>query len=252
MRSDSSAPATGPETDPGTSDQGWLRRLFGYCWRYPRPLLLGFAGSVVAMVVAALSPLVVRQIVDEVILSRRSPLLPWLALLIGAGLVRAGCSFARRYWAGQLGYQVDHALRTDLFDDLQRLDGAQQDRLRTGQVVSRATSDVTMVERLIAMGPLVTSNLILLLASLVIMAVLSPLLTIVALLMVPALFVVVRHGAKVFFPSTWDRAQQAGEVAGVVEAAVTGVRVVKGFGQEQRELGRLERPRPRCSARRCG
>ena len=69
---------------------------------------------------------------------------------------------------------------------------------------------------------------------------LSPLLTVVALLVGPALYLVTLASRRRLFPSSWHAQQQSGAVAGVVEAAVTGVRVVKGFGQEEQELDRLE------------
>ena len=83
-------------------------------------------------------------------------------------------------------------------------------------------------------------NLVLFAVSLVVMLLLSPLLTVVALLVGPALYLVALASRRRLFPASWDAQQQSGAVAGVVEAAVTGVRVVKGFGQEEQELDRLE------------
>ena len=151
-------------------------------------------------------------------------------------------AFLRRWYIGKVQYGLEYDLRMDLFRSLQHLDGAQQDRLRTGQVVSRSASDVTLVERLISMIPLLTASAVQFVAALVIMAVLSPILTSVALVIIAD-----RRswspGAATgpSFPSTWDQSQRRGEVAGVVEAAVSGVRVVKGFGQEHREQDKLER-----------
>nr|WP_273378312.1 ABC transporter ATP-binding protein [Actinopolymorpha pittospori] len=214
--------------------------MAAYCWRFRRAVILGVMCSVGASAVAALTPLIVREVVDQVVVGQRQPLAPWLALLVGAGVLRLVFSLVRRIQANRLAYGVEYSLRTDLFASLQRLDGAQQDRLRTGQVVSRAISDVTMIERLLENTPLLASSVVLFVMSLGIMVVLSPLLTVVALVMVPALTLVARRGSKVLFPSFWDYSQRAGEVAGVVEAAVTGVRVVKGFGQEHREQEKLE------------
>ncbi len=82
------------------------------------------------------------------------------------------------------------------------------------------------------------------------MVVLSPPLTLVVLLTLPLLLVVALRLRTTIFPATWDAQQRAGEVAGVVDEAVTGVRVVKGFGQEDRELGSpRRRRRATCSAR---
>ncbi|MEQ7007500.1 ABC transporter ATP-binding protein [Actinopolymorpha sp. B17G11] len=220
---------------------GWIRRLTGYCWRSRRAVLLGLVGSLGVTAIAVLTPLVVRQVVDEVILAERQPLAPWLGLLILAGVGRGVFAFLRRWYVGNVQYGLEYDLRMDLFRSLQHLDGAQQDRLRTGQVVSRSASDVTLVERLMSMVPLLLASAVQFVAALVIMAVLSPILTSVALLITPIVIFVTRRGNSVFFPATWDQAQRRGEVAGVVEAAVSGVRVVKGFGQEHREQRKLER-----------
>jgi ATP-binding cassette subfamily B protein len=120
------------------------------------------------------------------------------------------------------------------------MDGAKQDDLAPGQLVSRSISDLNLVQGLLAMVPIMTSNVLLFVMSVVIMLFLSPLLTVVALLVGPALWWVAVHGRGTLFPANWDAQQQVGEVAGVVESAVTGVRVVKGFGQESREIDRLD------------
>ena len=227
-----------PDVEPKA---GWIRRLAEYSWRSRPAVVAAVVGALAAAGIAALMPLVVRRVVDEVILGEDQPLAPWLALIVVAGLASGLFSYVRRYYAMRVSCQVEYELRTELFRSLQFLDGAQQDRLHTGQVVSRATSDVSMVERLISIVPLVAASLLQFVVSLVIMAVLSPTLTIVALVIAPTLFFVMRHGSKSFFAATWDQSHRRGEVASVVEAAVTGVRVVKGFGQEHHEQQKLER-----------
>jgi ATP-binding cassette subfamily B protein len=82
-------------------------------------------------------------------------------------------------------------------------------------------------------------NVLLLVASLVIMFVLSPLLGVLSLLVVPGLVFTAYRMREVTFPANWEAQQREGEVAVVVEEAITGVRVVKGFGQEARELDHL-------------
>ncbi len=220
--------------------QGWLRRLAGYCWRYRGSVLLAFGSSLLGMAVAAAVPIVERLIVDEAVLAKTQPLLPWVLLLVGAGVARFGFSFVRRYVGGRLSLDVQHDLRTEVFGALHRLDGASQDELNTGQVVSRSISDITLVQGLLSFLPMVTGNLLLFVLSISVMLVLSPLLTLVALAVGPALWFIAIRSRKRLFPATWAAQQQAGELAGVVESAVTGVRVVKGFGQEERELDRLD------------
>ena len=127
-----------------------------------------------------------------------------------------------------------------MFAALSRLDGARQDQLHTGQIVSRSISDVNMIQGLLAMVPYLLGNTLLFFLSLIAMAFLSPLLTVVALAVGPALFALSLASRNKLFPASWDAQQHAANVAGVVDGAVTGVRVVKGFGQEQQEVERLE------------
>ena len=227
----------GPSLTPA---QGWLRRIAGYCWVYRGSVILAFGASLLGMGVAAGVPLIERHIIDQAVISRSTPLLPWVMVLVGAGLVRFVLSYIRRYVGGRLSLDVQHDLRTAVFRALHRLDGASQDELNTGQVVSRSISDITVVQGLLSFLPMLTGNLLLFVVSLVIMLVISPLLTLVAIAVGPALWFIGIASRRRLFPATWAAQQQAGDLAGVVEAAVTGVRVVKGFGQEERELSRLQ------------
>ncbi|HWB36143.1 MAG TPA: ABC transporter ATP-binding protein, partial [Rugosimonospora sp.] len=191
------------------------------------------------MAVTALTPLIQRAIVDDAILTDRLSLAPLAGALLGAALFSYAATFVRRYYGGRLSIDVQHDLRTEMFAALAALDGQQQDELRTGQVVSRATSDIGMVQGLLSMVPIMSGNLLLFLISLGAMLWLSPLLTLIALAVGPGLWLVAKLSGRTLFPATWAAQQEAGTVAGVVDDAVTGVRVVKGFGQEEQELDKL-------------
>ncbi|MER7580847.1 ABC transporter transmembrane domain-containing protein [Kitasatospora sp. NPDC097691] len=227
--------------DGRTEPAGWLRRLIGYSWRSRRSLLLAFGASLLGMAVTALVPLVTKLIIDDVIVAHTRSLAPWAVVLLLAAVVVFGCTQVRRYYGGQLALDVQHDLRSDLFRSLGRLDGHRQDRLDTGQVVGRATSDLQLVNGLLSMVPMMTGYLLMFVMSLIVMLWLSPPLTLVALVMAPALWWVSVLSRKRLFPSTWAAQQEAAAVAGVVDGAIGGVRVVKGFGQEAQELDKLER-----------
>ena len=163
-----------------------------------------------------------------------------IALLVTLGALQFALAYVRRFVGGRFGLDVQNDLRTALFERLQRLDFARHDELPTGQLVSRASADLTLVQMLLNFLPLLSGNLVMLVMSLAVMLWLSPPLTLVALLAVPALLVVSLRLRKKMYPAQWDALQQAGIVAGVVDESVTGVRVVKGFGQEDRELESLK------------
>ena len=229
----------GTGTGTGTGE-GWLRRLAGYCWRYPRNVVLALAGTLVVTAVAAIVPLIQRQIVDDLVGPGHPAVWPLAVLLLGAALTSFGGLYLRRYRGGKVSLDVQHDLRTEMLGALSRLDGTRQDQLHTGQIVSRSISDLSMVQALLSMIPMLLGNAVLFVASLAIMLFLSPLLTLIALAVGPALWFISVASRRTLFPASWDAQQQAAAVAGVVDGAVTGVRVVKGFGQEDQESRRLE------------
>ncbi|MFI0820530.1 ABC transporter ATP-binding protein [Streptomyces sp. NPDC021098] len=207
--------------------------------RYRRNVLLALGASLAGMGVMALVPLVTKLIIDEVIVRHDRALAPWAVLLIVAAVVVYSLTYVRRFYGGRLALDVQHDLRTQMYESLVRLDGRRQDELSTGQIVGRATSDLQLVQGLLFMVPMMIGNVLLFLVSLIVMAVLSPLLTVVALAVAPALWVLASRSRVRLFPATWYAQGQAAAVAGVVDGAVTGVRVVKGFGQEAQESGKL-------------
>ncbi|MGW3009026.1 ABC transporter ATP-binding protein [Streptomyces sp. NPDC001219] len=218
---------------------GWARRLTRDCWQYRKDVLLALGSSLAGMAVLALVPLVPKLIIDDVIIGHERALAPWAALLVVAAVAVYVLTYIRRFYGGRLALDVQHDLRTRMFGSIARLDGRRQDELSTGQVVGRATSDLQLIQSLLFMLPMMIGNVLLFAISLAVMAVLSPLLTVIALAVAPALWFIAKHSRARLFPATWYAQGQAAAVAGVVDGAVAGVRVVKGFGQEDQETGKL-------------
>ncbi|MFJ4323527.1 ABC transporter ATP-binding protein [Streptomyces tricolor] len=219
--------------------RGWARRLAGYAWRYPKDVVLALGSSLAGMAVMAVVPLITKVIIDDVIGDHSRAMAPWAGALIAAAVLVYGLTYVRRFYGGRLALDVQHDLRTEMYGTLTRLDGRRQDELSTGQVVGRATSDLQLIQGLLFMLPMTIGNVLLFLISLVIMAWLSLPLTLVALAVAPALGWIATRSRSRLHPATWYAQAQAAAVAGVVDGAVSGVRVVKGFGQEDQETGKL-------------
>ncbi len=238
------------QTTSTDAHSGWLRRLSRACWRYPRNVVLALGGSLVVSLVGIAIPLIQRDIVDNLTAATQAAIWPLaVALLVAAAANFAGL-YVRRYRGGQLSLDVQHDLRTQLFSALSRLDGTRQDELHTGQIVSRSISDLTMIQSLLSMVPMLMGNAVLFVGSMIAMAFLSPVLTLVALAVGPALWFIAVASRRTLFPASWDAQQRAAGIAAVVDEAVTGVRVVKGFGQEEQEVERIERASTRLYASR--
>ncbi|WP_196806198.1 ABC transporter ATP-binding protein [Rhodococcus sp. 114MFTsu3.1] len=220
--------------------ESWIRRLVAQCWVHRRTAVGALAVTMIAAVIDISFPLLTRIAIDDASAGAGETIM-WVALAIGGlAVVRFGCQFGRRLLAGRLSVDVQHDLRLGLLSSLQRLDGRKQDEIRTGQVVSRSITDLQLVQGLLAMVPLSAGALLQFVLALVVMAYLSPLLTVVALAIVPAVTLVVYKVRPKQFAATWSAQQRAADLAQHVEETVTGVRVVKGFGQEGRAVDRLE------------
>jgi len=227
--------------EAGDGGERWLRRILRYTGRYKRLLVIATSASLVIVGIGVTVPLIQRAVIDDVIIKRTQPLAPWAVALLGVAVLNLIVSRTRRYAGGRIGIEVQNDLRTDVFDALTQLDGEGQDNLETGQIVSRSSSDINMIAQLLGMSPVLAGTVLMFFSALVAMIVLSPLLTLIALAVGPGLFVVSTFARRRLFPATWDAQQKAGVLAGVVEAAVTGVRVVKGFGQEEQEVDKLDK-----------
>src|SRR6266568_3326638 len=133
----SRVPATEPGNDAGSSgtreqpssEQRWVRRLAGYCWRHRRAVLVSLGGTLLGTFASLAVPLLQRDVFDNVIVARRESVMPLVIGLLIAAAANFGGVFARRYAGGKIALDVQHEMRTDLFDSLSRLDGARQDEI---------------------------------------------------------------------------------------------------------------------------
>jgi ATP-binding cassette subfamily B protein len=222
---------------PGTP--GWIRRLWELTARHRRDLQITLAAAIAGSLCQVIVPLIEREIVDQVIVRQRSALWPWLLALLALAAATFGFSYVRRYRGGRVALEVQYDLRNAMHDHLQAMDFGNLDRMPTGQLVARANSDSTLIQGLLSFFPIVSGNLLMVVLSLAVMFYLAPLLALVSLLVVPALFVISYRMRWRVFPATWDGQQREGDIAQIVDEDVGGVRVVKAFGQEGRELDRV-------------
>ncbi len=227
-----------PHVEPAPSGHP-LVRLLPFVLSSRRDVAIAVGASVVGQGAGALAPLVQRRVVDGAVSARPGSVVAPLVVLAVIALVSFGLAYLRRWCGGRVSLRVQHLLRTAIFERLMRLDFAGHEQLRTGQLVSRASGDLGLIQQLLAFLPIMLGNLVLLTVALVAMIVLSPLLTVVMAAALPLMLVVALRLRTTVFPASWDAQQRAGDVAGVVDEAVSGVRVVKGFGAERREIERL-------------
>ena len=237
-------PAPGSPTlslvkDSDDARPGWIKWLMPWVMRHWVLAVVGLIGATIGMVGTSLIPVVQKVVLDNVVVKHQRALFPLLVMLAAIGVIRFGATFSRRLAGGAVAYRVQEDLRNAVFDHLLGLDFAHHDELQTGQLVSRANTDVNMVFGVLQMISIIIGNLVMLVVSLAIMFVLSPLLAVIAAAAILVTFAVAWRMRHEVYVSTWDASQREAEMTAAAEEAISGVRVVKGFGQEDRELSRF-------------
>ena len=215
-------------------------RLLGFL----RPYRAGAAWSLVlaalAMAATVAIPWLTGRAIDAVTRGDRDDLRLYAGLVLLAALLRLVLSVARRLVAGRVSLAVELDLRNLVYEHLQALELGFFARQQTGQLMSRATVDLNSVRFFLGYGLvfIVQSALTILLAA-VAMFLLQPGLAALALLPVPfVVFVAARYGRR-SRPALQEVQQRIAELTADVEENVSGVRVVKAFAAEERQLGRF-------------
>lgn len=200
-----------------------------------RGIRLGTAYAIASMALLGLVPLVQQVILDDAILADRRSLSLWITLLLLLGVGSFVTGYLRRRIGAGAAVRVQRDLQVKVHRHLQHLDTSRRDELRAGDIMSRATSDLTLIQMFLQQLGVAWGNVTLLVVSMVVMLWLSPALALVMFVSVPLFLWIAMTFRARSFPASWMDQRFQGSVAGVVEEAVTGVRVVKAFGQEEQE-----------------
>jgi ATP-binding cassette subfamily B protein len=210
-----------------------LWRMRTYVRPYRGRMLVMLAFAAVGVGASTVVPLVIGAIVDGPIRhADRALLAPMVALALVLGVAEAGLIFARRWIQQRVVLQVESQIRDDLYQHLQRLAVAFHDRWQTGQLLSRATTDLSAVRRFFGFGAIfLVVNSVQCVVVIVLLTFLNwPLALLVVALMAPAAWLGKRFGTR--YAEVSRRVQdQQGDLATLVEESATGIRAAKAFGR---------------------
>ncbi len=214
-------------------------RLLGFLGPYRGGVAASFALAAVAMGMGVLIPFLVGRAIDDI---RRggADLTPLVWALVGAGVLRLVFSVVRRLVAGRVSLGVEFDLRNRMYGHLQSLELSYFDGQQTGQLMSRSTVDLQAVRFFLGYGLIFIAQAALTIAiAAVVMVAVNPILALVALAPMPFVpWVAWRYGSR-NRPATQEVQQRIAELTAEAEENVSGVRVVKAFAQEQRQLARF-------------
>jgi len=215
-------------------------RLLGFLRPYRWGLIWSGLLAVVALTMTAAIPWLTGRAIDQMREGDQSGLNALAFAVLGAGVLRMVLTVARRLIAGRVSLGVELDLRTRMYAHFQSLELAFFDHQQTGQLMSRSTVDLQSVRFFLGYGLIfmLQSGLTIVLAA-VAMFLTEPGLAAISLAPVPiVVFVAARYG-KIARPALQEVQQRIAELTADVEENVSGVRVVKAFAREQRQLGRF-------------
>ena len=219
--------------------KGWIRRALPLVMTHKLMLVAVIVGSFVALTLQVLIPTVIRSAIDEGLIARDAALEPFVAMIVGLACARWVTNGISRYLMFSTAFRLEYDLRTLIYEHLSRLSFPFYDRVQSGQLISRANSDIRSVQMYLAFAPTIFAQTAVALVAFVIMLTINVPLAIVALSTLPFVFVVGVKMRQRLFPVSWLVQSRLAEVATVVDENVSGVRVVKSFAAEQRQLRSL-------------
>ena len=220
-----------------------LEKIIHYYKPYKLILLLVLMGSCFSALMELLFPYIVRQMLNvEIPQKNLDELLYWAGILLALYVVNFGLLFSINYYGHVMSSGIENDMRRDLFGHMEKMSFRFFDNARTGQLLSRITSDIVEISELTFKGPndlLVCT--ISMLGTIFMMLYLNPYLgsIIGAMLIIKAVHsVFVNRKMKRAFRRSREK---SGEVSAQAEEALSGIRLVKAFANEQLELERFMR-----------
>jgi ABC-type multidrug transport system fused ATPase/permease subunit len=215
-------------------------RLLGFLRPYKRAVIVSFVLAGLARGAAAVIPYLVGVTIDR-IRDGNNNLWPLAGAIFAAGLINLAFSSSRRLVAGQVSLGVEYDLRNRMYAHLQSLELGFFDAQQTGQLMSRATVDLQAVRFFLGYGLVfILQSIVTVFVAGVLMFSLNAPLALLVLAPMPLLVWVAFRYGRLNRPAAQEVQQRIAELTADVEENVSGVRVVKAFAQEQRQLERFE------------
>jgi ATP-binding cassette subfamily B protein len=229
------------EIDPDQS-KGWIRRVMPLVKSHWVIFVLALGGSLVSMFCRVLVPRYVGYAVDQALIrpaGTRVSLGHFITTLAIIAVVGLASSMVSRYYLFRSAYVIEYDLRVIMYRHFTRLSFPFYDRVQSGQLISRANSDIRSVQMFLAFGPFFIVQFSLFAVAMYFMLQINVALALLSILTLPAVFFVGVGMRNRMFPVSWIMQARMADIATIVDENVNGVRVVKSFAAEKQQIGEL-------------
>lgn len=221
---------------------GWLRRLWPLVAAHRLLVVIGIVGGLVALATQVTVPAVVGRAIDAAgdnfLAGDDSPgdLLVMVWVLVALGVARFAFSAAFRYSLFKLAFRIDTELRALIYEHLGKLSFSYYDRTQSGDVISRANSDIRSIQIFFSFAPIAVISVLIFVFAFALMLVIHVPLALVTMCTMPAVHYFGMRFRRTVFPLSWITQARMAEVAGIVDENINGTRVVKSFAAEKQQI----------------
>ncbi len=221
------------------SSLAWWRRVLPVIGSHRAIFFIGIGLSFVSLVLQTLVPNMLNGAINHDLLHATGGLTRDVVRITIVGVLAGVTGIVSRHYVYRVAYNVEADLRSLIYEHLSWLSFSFYDRVQSGQLISRANSDIRSVQMYSTFAPLIVVQALIGVVAFGFMLSISAPLALIALVVMPILYVVGLRMRRVMFPISWITQARLADVATIVDENVNGVRVVKSFAQEEAEINRL-------------
>jgi ATP-binding cassette subfamily B protein len=241
LTSDYKAPRATVDPDKTKS---WLKRAWPIVKAHKGVFATSLIMSFVGLVIQVQIPKLLQDAIDNSLLAsalhhKPVPLHVYVTWVVVLGLVGGVAGYISRTALFRVAYDIEFDLRNIIYEHLTRMSFPFYDRVQSGQLISRANSDIRSVQMYLTFAPMILVQCSIALVAFGYMLTISVPLALVAMITMPFIYMVGVKMRKSLFPVSWLIQSRLAEVATVVDENVNGVRVVRSFAAEEQQLRQL-------------
>ncbi|MET0423165.1 MAG: ABC transporter ATP-binding protein [Actinoplanes sp.] len=219
--------------------KSWLRRALPLVQAHQGLLISSLALSFLGLVVQVQIPNLVRIGIDDAIVDRTGDLATYVWWIVGLALVQGVINYLARLRLLRTAYELEYDLRNIVYGHLARMPFGFYDRVQSGELMSRSSSDIRAVQMYLSFGPSILVQCLIAVVAFGLMLSINVPLAIVAMITMPIIGVLGVTMRKAIFPVSWMIQARLAQLATVVDENIQGVRIVKAFAAEGRQLRAL-------------
>src|SRR5580698_5319349 len=224
--------------DPDRS-KTWIKRAAPIVWAHKVQFISAMSFSFLGLIIQVWIPLILQNGITNALILRTHPLHGYVELIAVLALFTGLFGYISRTNLFNLAYSIEFDLRNIIYEHFTRMSFPFYDRVQSGQLISRANSDIRSVQMYLTFAPMILVQCSIAVVAFIFMLTISVPLAFVAMAAMPFIYLVGVRMRQRLFPVSWLIQSRLAEVATVVDENVNGVRVVRSFAAEQQQLRQL-------------